>query len=160
MPITKQLKKHIADEIHNDSRKVYISDYKTEQIKDKNNSIVNVKLSPLQQLVLYIHQNFMDLSRVRRVGNLVLNEIFGPGLQITPGSPDDYINNENVVFVLQSKFLYVNSPASKVFMEIILPNLAARAEEKNGFLSFQTSKTLVTVRFANTLIILSEQLSF
>lgn len=137
-----QLKKHIADEIQNELRKVYISDYKTEQIKDKNNSIVNVKLSPLQQLVLYIHQHFMDLSRVRRVGNLVLNEIFGPGLQITPGSPDDYINNENVVFVLQSKFLYVNSPASKVFMEILLPNLAARAEEKNWIFIFSDIKNI------------------
>lgn len=137
-----QLRSHLADEVCEEKRKVYFSEYATVPMKEKNGGIVNMKLSPLQQLVLYVHRHFIDLSKVRRVGNLVLNEIFGTGLQIEPGAPEDYNRNDNVVFVMQSKFLYVNSPAAKVYMEIILPNLAARAEEKNWIFIFSDIKNI------------------
>ncbi|MBQ5439706.1 MAG: cell division protein FtsK, partial [Clostridia bacterium] len=46
------------------------------------------------------------------------------------------------VFVLQSKFLYVNSISSKDFMEVILPLLAARAEEMNWIFIFTDVKSI------------------
>lgn len=138
-----QLKEHFADEIPDGKRKVYIKGYENVALKDnKSGEYSNYKLSPLQQFILYIHRHFMDLTGIRRMGNTVLSEVFGKGLAIEPGSPEDYINNTDVVFVLQSKFLYVNSIASKIFMEIIFPHLAARAEEKNWRFIFSDVKNI------------------
>lgn len=100
----------------------------------------NMKLSPMQLLVKEIHENYMDLSQVRRMSNLVLGEIFGAGVNIP--SRAGLIDSKYTIFVLQSKFLYVNSIASKIFMEIILPSLVARADEMNWIFIFTDVKAI------------------
>ena len=82
----------------------------------------------------------MDMSGIRRMSNLVLNDIFGSGVSINSFAGENI--RTNTVFVLQSKFLYVNSPAAKIFMEIILPSLAARAEENNWIFIFSDVKNI------------------
>lgn len=100
----------------------------------------NMKLSPMQLLVKEIHENYMDLSQVRRMSNLVLGELFGAGVNIP--SRAGLIDSKYTIFVLQSKFLYVNSIASKIFMEIILPSLVARADEMNWIFIFTDVKAI------------------
>lgn len=82
----------------------------------------------------------MDLSQVRRMSNLVLGEIFGAGVNIP--SKVGFVDSRNTIFVLQSKFLYVNSMTSKIFMEIILPSLVARADEMNWIFIFTDVKSI------------------
>lgn len=137
-----QLKKNIADTVPEGGRKEYINGYAEITVKNKTGSYVNLKLSPIQLFIKYIHENYMDLTGIRRMSNLILNDIFGSGLLLEPGTIENYNSNKNTVFVLQSKFLYVNSVASKIFMEIILPSLAAQAEEKNWIFIFSDVKNM------------------
>ena len=128
------------------SRKKYISLHQEEIInfKEKIGSTalkeVNTKLSPMQLFIKNIHENFMDLSQVRRLTSPVLTEIFGTGAVLP--SKAAVAEKKNVVFVLQSKFLYVNSIASKCFMEVILPSMVARADEMNWIFIFSDVKPI------------------
>ena len=83
-------------------------------------------------------ENYMDLTQVKRLSNPVLAEVFGSGL-VMP-SEASVLDRRNTVFVLQSKFLYINSAASKDFMEVILPAMAARADEMNWIFIFTEVK--------------------
>lgn len=122
-----------------EERKEYISGYeeKTLTYKDKK---VNAKLSPMQLFIKLIHEQYMELSQVRRLTNLVLAEVFGSGIALPTHASS--IDKRNTVFVLQSKFLYVNSIASKAFMEVILPSLVARADEMNWIFIFTDVKPI------------------
>ena len=50
--------------------------------------------------------------------------------------------NTHYVFILQSKLLYIQSPAAKIFMEHILPFMAARAKEKHWIFIFSDIKNI------------------
>lgn len=130
-----QLKKYISDEVTPESRKKYIKGYEDCLVVGKDGKDCVEKLSPMQQFIKSIHEDYMDLSLVRRHDKLILKDIC-PGLTLKPGSAEIYNNNKNAVFVLQSKFLYMNTLVSRIFMEIILPSLAAQAEEKNWIFIF------------------------
>ncbi|MBQ2603460.1 MAG: cell division protein FtsK [Acutalibacteraceae bacterium] len=122
-----------------EERKHYIEGF--EEIPMLNKGAVQVyKLSPMQQFIKLIHENYMELTQLRRLSTLVMAEIFGAGVT-TPSKVGEY-DSRNTVFVLQSKFLYVNSIASKDFMEVILPLLAARAEEMNWIFLFTDVKVI------------------
>lgn len=135
-----QLKK-IYQKVQNRSRYIQFNeemqiDYKT----SKESVSRQMKLSPMQILIKEIHENYMDLSQVRRMSNLVLGELFGAGVNIP--SRAGLIDSKYTIFVLQSKFLYVNSIASKIFMEIVLPSLVARADEMNWIFIFSDVKSI------------------
>ncbi len=130
------------------SRKKYISVHEVTTLpykdKEKNTSTtfkeVTSKLSPMQLFIKYIHEQYMDLTQVRRMSNPVLSEIYGAGI-VLPSHAEEF-EKQNTVFVLQSKFLYVNSTASKDFMEVILPSLVARADEMNWMFIFTDVKPI------------------
>ena len=132
-----------ADRIDDDGRKMYIRD-NTEMLlpfKEKGAiTEVKSKVTPMQLFIKLIHEYYMDLSQARRLSNLVLNEVFGTGIALPSMASER--NIKNTVFVLQSKFLYINSLASKDFMEIILPSLAARADDMNWIIIFSDVKTI------------------
>ena len=134
-----QLKKGLADTVPVGKRNTYICGYQDTAMTNKNGT-ENVKLSPIQLFIKHIHEYYMDLSNVKRMGSSVLKEIFGTGTVM-----ESMVNSnirKNTVFVLQSKFLYVHSYAAKIFMEIILPSLAARAEENNWIFIFSDVKNI------------------
>ena len=142
-----QLKKYIADKVTPENRKKYICGYeecilKQRDIINKKITDVSLKLPPIQLFVKYIHENFMDLTGIKRMSNPVFVEVFGNGMLLEPSSAEIYNNNNNTVFVLQSKFLYMNTIAAKIFMEIILPAMAAQAEEKNWIFIFTDVKNI------------------
>lgn len=132
--------KSIFETLPENRRDVYIQGYAEGVLKTKTGTENIVKLSPIQLFVKHIHEYYMDLSGIRRMSSLVLNDIFGSGVVIDSFTGESV--RTNTVFVLQSKFLYVNSPAAKVFMEIILPSLAARAEENNWIFIFSDVKNI------------------
>lgn len=135
-----QLKK-IYQKVQSRSRYIQFNEEMTIDFKNSKGSWTeNMKLSPMQLLVKEIHENYMDLSQVRRMSNLVLGELFGAGVNIP--SRAGLIDSKYTIFVLQSKFLYVNSIASKIFMEIILPSLVARADEMNWIFIFTDVKAI------------------
>lgn len=135
-----QLKK-IYQKVQSRSRYIQYNEEMTIDFKNSKGSWTeNMKLSPMQLLVKEIHENYMDLSQVRRMSNLVLGELFGAGVNIP--SRAGLIDSKYTIFVLQSKFLYVNSIASKIFMEIILPSLVARADEMNWIFIFTDVKAI------------------
>lgn len=133
-----QLEK-IAQQV-SESRKEYISSYKEVTLTCKNGEEKTIKLSPMQLFVKSIHEQYMDLTKVRRLSNRVLDEIFGTAIKLPIKTTG--IDKINTVFVLQSKFLYVNSVASKDFMEVILPSLVARADEMNWIFIFSDVKPI------------------
>lgn len=122
-----------------DVRKKYFQGYEEREMLNKGVP-TNYKLSPIQLFIKYIHEYYMDLSQVRRMSNLVLGEIFGSG--VTTPSYVGQMDTRNTVFVLQSKFLYVNSVVSKDFMEVVLPSLAAQADEMNWIFIFTDVKSI------------------
>lgn len=136
-----QLRKGIADRVPLGSRNTYIHGYQDVAIKNSKTGIDSmVKLSPIQLFIKHIHEYYMDLSDVKRMGSSVLKEIFGMGSVLESTANANV--RKNTVFVLQSKFLYVHSYAAKIFMEIILPSLAARAEENNWIFIFSDVKNI------------------
>ena len=135
-----QLKKGIADKIPIGIRNTYINGYSDVVMKNKTGVESSVKLSPIQLFIKHIHEYYMDLSDVKRMGSSILKEIFGTGVVIDSEAGLEV--RKNTVFVLQSKFLYVHSFAAKIFMEIILPSLAARAEENNWIFIFSDVKNI------------------
>jgi len=125
------------------ARLKYIKEYEeaTMLVKEKmEQKPQNMKLSPIQLFIKYIHENYVDLTHVKRLSNPVMTEVFGSNTT-TVSNVDENTNN-NVVFVLQSKYLYVNSAAAKVFMEVILPSMVARADEKNWIFIFTDVKSI------------------
>lgn len=90
------------------------------------------KLSPLQQFYVYLNENYINLDKPN-----YLAEIYG----VSKVSSKEYTaipdcNTEQqpfTVFVIQSKLVYLNVNENKRFINTILPQLVAVAEEQ-GFL--------------------------
>lgn len=121
----------------------YIRDYEEKGMLIKDKGVLkpqNMKLSPIQLFIKHIHEHYVDLSNVKRLSNPVMTEVFGSNTT-TPSFVGEE-NNKNTVFVLQSKYLYVNSSAAKVFMEVILPSMVARADEMGWIFIFSDIKSI------------------
>lgn len=103
----------------------------------KTGTFENIKLSPIQRFIKYIHEGYMDLTNIKRLSSKVTAEIFGSGY-----SPVFREERRNTIFVLQSKFLFVNTMPSLIFMTIILPLMAARAEEMNWIFIFSDVRNI------------------
>ena len=68
----------IAAKVKSDSRKKYICYHEQHSVPHKSSQGIieePTKLSPLQVFIRHIHEEYMDLSDVRRMGNLILDEI-------------------------------------------------------------------------------------
>lgn len=90
------------------------------------------KLSPLQQFYVYLNENYLSLDKPN-----YLADIYG----LSKVSSKEYLmipdcNVEQApftVFVIQSKLIYLNANENKRFINTILPQLVAVAEER-GYL--------------------------
>lgn len=119
----------------------YIQSYLEENMLHKTTQIGEIKplkLSPIQRFIKHIHESYMDLSQIRRASNLIFADIFGAGF--SPELKEE--DKRNTIFILQSKYLYVNSLASQIFMTIILPLMVARADEMNWIFIFSDVKNI------------------
>lgn len=86
------------------------------------------KLSPLQQFYVQLNENYISLDKPNH-----LAEIYG----LSKVSSKEYLNIPDcnaeqtpfTVFVIQSKLVYLNANENKRFINVILPQLVAIAEE-------------------------------
>lgn len=135
-----QLKK-LSEKISDSKHVKYIQGYDEEDMlfkTTKESHIMKVKLSPIQRFIKHIHESYMDLSKIKRLSNLIFTDVFGMGMQ--PALKEE--DKKNTIFVLQSKYLYVNSLASQIFMTIVLPLMAARADDMNWIFIFTDIKNI------------------
>jgi energy-coupling factor transporter ATP-binding protein EcfA2 len=90
------------------------------------------KLSPMQQFYVYLNENYVSLDKPN-----YLAEIYG----VSKMTSKEYLTIPDcsaeqapfTVFVIQSKLVYLNANENKRFINSILPQLAAIAEER-GYL--------------------------
>ena len=122
------------ESIYNDVKgtvdSVLISKYEEVELCLKDETTKVKKLSPLQQFYVYLNNNYITLDKRFMAG------IYGVSKEMSKEFmkiPDCESNCPPfTVFVIQSKLVYLNTTENKFFMNVILPQLAAVAEEQ-GF---------------------------
>lgn len=88
------------------------------------------KLSPLQRFYLYLNENYLQISKK------VMGGIFGITLESDCNriqGRKEYPDTPFTVFIIQSKLVYLNTMENRYFIEKILPQMAAVAEDR-GYL--------------------------
>lgn len=98
------------------------------------------RLSPFQDFIKFIHDNCMDLIHLNVAAISLCYSVFGE--KILPEERMNRDEEKNIVFVLQSKYLYANSVISGIFFEHIFPLMVARAEEMNWIFIFSDVKPI------------------
>ena len=100
----------------------------------RDGTIVNRKLSPLQQFYLYLNENYIELDKKFLAGMYGVSENLKKEYENIPGCNMD--ETPFTVFIIQSKLIYLNTPEGKRFINSILPQLAAVAEEREFLFIF------------------------
>lgn len=93
------------------------------------------KLSPIQQFYVYLNENYISLDKPN-----YLADIYG----VSKISSKEYLTIPDctteqtpfTVFVMQSKLVYLNANENKRFINTILPQMVAIAEEKGNLFIF------------------------
>lgn len=120
----------IYEEIKNDSDAILINKYEEIELHLNDDTTKIKKLSPIQQFYLYLHDNYINLDKRFLAG------IYGVSKEISKeyGKIPDCKNLSTpfTVFVIQSKLVYLNTNENKFFINVILPQFVAIAEEQ-GF---------------------------
>lgn len=105
------------------------------------------KLSPLQRFYLYLHENYIDLPKN------TLSNMFGVGELDTKriSVKAAYEDTPYTVFVIQSKLVYLNTVESRLFIERVLPRMAAVAEDR-GYLFILSDVQKISELETNTVL--------
>ncbi|WP_297958181.1 FtsK/SpoIIIE domain-containing protein [uncultured Ruminococcus sp.] len=96
-------------------------------LKD-GNIIKDRKLSPIQQFYLYLNENYIELDKRFLAGIYGVSDALKKEYENIPDCAAE--ETPFTVFVIQSKLVYLNTPEGKRFINSILPQLAAVAEER------------------------------
>lgn len=97
----------------------------------KDGMVINKKLSPIQQFYLYMNENYIELDKKFLAGMYGVSENLKKEYENIPDCSAE--ETPFTVFVIQSKLVYLNTAEGKRFINSILPQLVAVAEER-GFL--------------------------
>lgn len=89
---------------------------------------VTKKLSPLQQFYLYLNENYISMEKRALAGIFDMKPEMGAQISRIPGCKGE--ENPFTVFVIQSKLIYLNAAENRYFINSVLPQLAAVAEEQ------------------------------
>ncbi len=100
----------------------------------KDGTVIEKKLSPVQQFYIYLNQNYIEFDK----------RILAPYYELSDQLKKEYENvpdcsNEETpftVFVIQSKLVYLNTIEGKRMISAVLPQMAAVAEERNYLFIF------------------------
>lgn len=119
-PLFEEVKKDVDSVLINQFQEVelYLNDG-TKKIK---------KLSPLQQFYLYLNENYMSIDK------RFLANIYGVSKELSkeygkiPGCKD--IETPFTIFIVQSKLVYLNPIENRTFINSVLPQMVAVAEEQ------------------------------
>ena len=103
---------------------VLINKFDKKDLTLRDGTIVNRKLSPLQQFYLYLNENYIELDKKFLAGMYGVSENLKKEYENIPGCNMD--ETPFTVFIIQSKLIYLNTPEGKRFINSILPQLAVR----------------------------------
>lgn len=122
----KQLQE-IYEKMRMRSDSVMIDSYQEMELTLGDGEKVMRKLSPIQQFYVYLNENYVSLDKRFMAGIYGLNRDFSKECARVP----DCMNNipSYTVFVIQSKLVYLNSLENRQFINNILSQLVAVAEE-------------------------------
>ena len=122
--------KALHEEMKQEMDSVLISKYDEVELSLNDDTTKLKKLSPLQQFYVYLNENYINLDKRFMAG------IYGVSKELSKeyGKIPDCKNEEQpfTVFVIQSKLVYLNTIENKFFINAILPQMVAVAEEQ-GF---------------------------
>lgn len=120
----------IYDEIKNETDSVLMNKYEEIGLCLNDDTKKTRKLSPIQQFYIYLNENYINVDKKLLAG------IYGVSKEMPReyGKIPDRKNDcpPFTVFVIQSKLVYLNTAENKAFINTILPQLVAVAEEQ-GF---------------------------
>lgn len=124
----------IYERIKADSDVIMINQYEERTLLLKDESETVRKLSPLDQFYLCLNDNYINLDKRFMAGIYgVSKELSRDFLRI----PDcRYEVPKPTVFIIQSKMAYLNSNANRYFINAILPQMVAVAEEYGFYFIF------------------------
>lgn len=89
------------------------------------------KLSPLQQFYVYLNENYVNIDKRFLAGMYGVSKEMSKEFNKIPDCKNE--QQPFTVFVIQSKLVYLNAGENKFFINNILPQMAAVAEEQ-GYL--------------------------
>jgi hypothetical protein len=123
--------KPIYESINTHVDSVMINQYEQVELCFNDDTKKSKKLSPFQQFYVYLNENYITIDKRFLAG------IYGVSKELSKefGKIPDYSLEQQpfTVFVIQSKLVYLNANENKFFMNALLPQLAAVAEER-GYL--------------------------
>ena len=107
---------------------IRIDSFEEKELEFNDGTSKTKKLSPIQQFYLYLNENYIGIDKRFMAG------IYGVSREMSKeyGKIPDCKGEATpfTVFVIQSKLLYLNANENKFFINAILPQLAAVAEEQ------------------------------
>ena len=124
--------KEFYDKYSSERECILINGFKKENLVMKDGTVAeNRKLSPVQQFYLYLNRNYIEMDKRFLAGIYGVSDALKKEYENIPDC--DAEATPFTVFVIQSKQVYLNTPECKRFINSILPQLTAVAEER-GFL--------------------------
>lgn len=106
------------------------------KLPEPSGGTISKKLSPMQQMIQYIHEHCLDLGnfadRLYLSQPLVKTDVRDG--RIPRGCED--VEKDPTVFVMHSKMLYSSAAENKVFLQFIMPMLADLAEQRDYIFIF------------------------
>lgn len=119
--------KTIYEELKDKAESVLINQFREMELKFNDETQIIKKLSPLQQFYVYLNENYLSLDKRFLAG------IYGVSRELSKdfGRIPDCRSNGNkfTVFVIQSKLVYLNANENKYFINSVLSQMVAVAEE-------------------------------
>lgn len=125
--------KPIYDNIRGNTDSVLINRFEEQELllNDNDRTSIVKKLSPLQQFYVYLNRNYLNIDKRFMAGIYGLSKELSREYSKIPNCSTEQM--PFTIFVIQSKLVYLNPNENKVFINSILPQMAAVAEEQ-GFL--------------------------
>ena len=113
---------------------VMINKFETAELERKDGTSVKKKLSPLQQFYIYLNSRHIELDKKFLAPYYDLSDQLKKDYELVPdcNAADDRLT----VFVIQSKQIYLNSVECRRFINYIMPQMAAMADEKRYIFIF------------------------
>ena len=126
--------KEIFSDMSSNHETVMINKYEIKELERKDGTSVTRKLSPLQQFYIYLNNNYIELDKKFLAPYYELSDQLKKDYELVPDCKAE--DNPLTVFVIQSKQVYLNSVECRRFINYIMPQMAAIADEKKYIFIF------------------------
>ena len=123
--------KEIYNSVHETIDSVLINQFEEVQLNLNDDTSVVKKLSPLSQFYVHLNENYISLDKRFLAGIYGVSRELSREVNKIPDSKSE--PTPFTVFVIQSKLIYLNTNENKFFINSILPQMLAVAEER-GFM--------------------------